>query len=341
MLANVLVRPGLLELREIEKPTPGPGEVVVKIRAALTCGTDLKAYLRGHPKMPMPTLFGHEFSGEIADIGRGTRQFREGDAVMSVHSASCGRCYYCQQQQDNLCDLTMSAKILGAYAEYIKVPAHIVEQNMFPKPPHLDFTEAAILEPLACVVHGLGFLKFHRDDTVLIIGAGAIGLMHVLLLRAFGLRHILISGRRSFRLRLARELGANVVIDADREDAAEAVRMATDGRGADIVIECTGRPEVWQQAISLVRRGGQVVLFGGCPSGTTIALDTARIHYDQITLLSPFHYTRRAVRQAYELLCDNRIEVAKLITGQFPLARLLEAFDLLQRGDCVKYAVIP
>ncbi|HXF04396.1 MAG TPA: zinc-binding dehydrogenase [Blastocatellia bacterium] len=341
MLANVLVRPGLLELREVEKPTPGPGEVVVKIRAALTCGTDLKAYLRGHPKMPMPTLFGHEFSGEIADVGRGTRQFREGDAVMSVHSASCGRCYYCQQQQDNLCDLTMSAKILGAYAEYIKVPAHIVEQNMFPKPPNLAFTEAAILEPLACVVHGLGFLKFHRDDTVLIIGAGAIGLMHVLLLRVFGLRHIVVSGRRSFRLRLARELGASIVIDADHEDTAEVVRMVTDGRGADIVIECTGRPEVWQQAISLVRRGGQVVLFGGCPSGTTIALDTARIHYDQITLISPFHYTRRAVRQAYELLCDNRIEVGKLITGQFPLTRLLEVFDLLQRGDCVKYAVIP
>jgi L-iditol 2-dehydrogenase len=341
MLANVLVQPGLLELREVERPTPGPGEVVVKIRAALTCGTDLKAYLRGHPKMPMPTLFGHEFAGEVAEVGRGVRNFREGDAVMSVPSASCGYCYYCGRGQDNLCELTMAAKVLGAYAEYIKIPAHIVQKNMFPKPAALSFNEAAILEPLSCVVHGVEHLDFAPDDTILIIGAGAIGLMHLLLLRALGLERIVVAGRRAFRLRMARELGAARVIDAETEDVRQIVLDLTHGRGADTVIECTGRPSVWQQAIGLVRRGGTVVLFGGCPSGSTIELDTGRIHYDQITLVSPFHYTQRAVRRAYELLCERRIEVTRLITGEYPLTRLLEVFSLLQQGNCIKYAVIP
>jgi L-iditol 2-dehydrogenase len=291
--------------------------------------------------MPMPTLFGHEFSGQIADIGRGVTSFSEGDPVMSVHSASCGRCYYCQHGQDNLCELTMEAKILGAYAEYIRVPSHIVETNMYHKPATLSFNEAAILEPLACVVHGLEFLRFSPDDTVVIIGAGAIGLMHLILLRALGIERVIMCGRRSFRLKLAAELGAAIVIDGEREDTEATLQELTHGRGADIVVECTGKPDVWQQAVTLVRRGGKVVLFGGCPSGSKVELDTSRIHYDQITLLSPFHYTRQAVRKAYEVLSEKRIEAAKLITGEYPLDKLKEVFALLQHGNCVKYAVIP
>jgi len=212
---------------------------------------------------------------------------------------------------------------------------------MFLKPTRLPFNEAAILEPLSCVVHGLEHLDFDPEDTVLIIGAGAIGLMHLLLLRTLGLERVVIAGRRAFRLRVAQELGAARVIDAENEDVREIILDLTHGRGADLVIECTGRPAVWQQAITLVRRGGKVVLFGGCPSGSTIELDTGRIHYDQITLISPFHYTQRAVRRAYELLCERRIEVGRLITGEYPLTRLPEVFTLLQQGNCIKYAVIP
>jgi L-iditol 2-dehydrogenase len=341
MLASMLIEPGQLELREVETPSAGPGEVVVKIKAALTCGTDLKAYLRGHPKMPMPTLFGHEFSGEIAQVGNGVKSFHEGDAIMSVHSAPCGSCYFCQKNQDNLCELTMGAKVMGAYAEYIRVPPHIVKQNMFSKPNQLSFKEAAMLEPLACVLHGFDQFSLDPNDTVVIIGAGAIGLLHLLSLRTLGVQNVVVTGRRAYRLRLAKELGASLVIDTEAVDAAEAIHELTKGRGADVVIECTGKPDVWELAIRLCRRGGQVVLFGGCPSGTRISVETGRLHYDQITLRSPFHYTRAAVRRSYEVLAGGVISATHLITAEYPLEQLPKVFSLLRQGECVKYAVIP
>jgi L-iditol 2-dehydrogenase len=341
MLASLLIEPGQLELREVETPNAGPGEVVVKIKAALTCGTDLKAYLRGHPKMPMPTLFGHEFSGEIAQVGKEVKSFHEGDAVMSVHSAPCGSCYYCTKGQDNLCELTMGAKVMGAYAEYIRVPSHIVSQNMYNKPGALSFQEAAMMEPLACVIHGVDQFALGPDDSVVIIGAGAIGLLHLLILRTLGMHNVIVAGRRAYRLRLARDLGAGRVIDGAQEDAVAVIHEITKGRGADVVIECTGKPDVWESAIKMVRRGGQVVLFGGCPSGTKISVETGRLHYDQITLRSPFHYTRAAVRRSYELLAGGMVSSTRLITAEYPLEQLQTVFSLLQKGDCVKYAVIP
>ena len=261
MRANLLLRPGEVAMREVETPKVGPGEVLVRVRAALTCGTDLKAFLRGHPQIPMPGPFGHEFSGEIAGAGRGVKGYGEGDAVMAVHSAPCGDCYWCRRGQENLCESVMGTKVLGAYAEYIKLPTHIVRQNLFHKPESLPFEEAALLEPLACVVHGLEQVRVRPDDTVLLIGAGAIALLHILVLRTMDCSRVIVAGRRPYRLNLARELGAGLILDVERDEICENVLEATSGLGADLVIECTGRPEVWEQAVSLVRRGGQVVLF--------------------------------------------------------------------------------
>ncbi len=341
MQANILVSVGRLEMRELPLPEPGPGEVLVRVRAALTCGTDLKAYLRGHPQIPMPGPFGHEFSGEVEAVGPGVEKFRVGDPVMSVHSAPCGKCYWCERGQGNLCESIMESKVLGAYAEYVLVPAHIVSRNMFLKPGHLSFEEAAALEPLACVVYGLQQIPLSHGDTVLIIGAGAIGLFFFQTLQARDVSKLILAGRREYRLRLARELGADRVIDVIEEDLAARVMAATAGRGADVVIECTGKPEVWQQSVELVRRGGHVLLFGGCPKGTQVCFDTARLHYDQITLHSPFHFDPAAVAEAYSLLTEGRVKPGKLISGSLPLDRLEEAFSLLQSGDCVKYAIRP
>lgn len=341
MLAHVLVEPGRLEMREVTRPAPGPGGVVIQVRAALTCGTDLKAFLRGHPKFPMPTLFGHEFSGVIAEVGAGVTQFREGDAVMSTHSAPCGTCYYCQRNQENLCDTIMGTMVLGAYAEYIHIPEHIVRQNMYRKPVELSYTEAALLEPLSCVLHGLETIRFREDDTVLIIGSGAIGLLHLLALKAYGVQNILVAGRRSFRLKMAKSMGAAHVIDVRHDEIQESVMELTGGRGADTVIECTGRPEVWESAVSMARRGGNVILFGGCKKGTSVTFDTHRLHYDQITLHSPFHMTPASVRKAFQLLTEKGIDGHNLITGEYRLDQLLEVFDLLQNSDCIKCAVIP
>lgn len=341
MAAHVLVRPGEISFRDIPRPMPGPNEVVVRVRAALTCGTDVKAFLRGHPKFPMPTLFGHEFAGDIAAVGPGVRGFRPGDAVMAVPTAPCGRCYYCERLQENLCETVMETMVLGAYAEYIRLPAHIVDVNLYRKPEALSFPVAALLEPLSCVLHGLESIALRPDDTVVLIGAGAISLLHLLALRAMGIERVVVLGRRPQRARHAQRLGAFQVFTGDLVSGREHVLACTGGRGADVVIECTGQLDVWEAAPGLARRGGQIVLFGGCPPGTQVRIDTLRLHYDQLRLISPFHFTPRAVRRAYEMLAAGAIDGASLISGVYPLQSLPEALSEHQRGDGIKYAVVP
>jgi L-iditol 2-dehydrogenase len=341
MLAHLLVEPGKIAFQEVETPVPGPGEVVVRVSAALTCGTDLKAFLRGHPKMPMPTLFGHEFAGDIAAAGKDVREFREGDAVMAVPTAPCKSCYYCRRQQENLCTTIMDTMVLGAYAEYVKLPAPIVETNMFRKEDSIDYAEAALLEPLSCVVHAIERLAVRPDDRVLIIGAGAISLLHLLVLKSRGVEQVIILGRRQHRAQAAIDLGASVLLAADAASARAQVLEATGGLGADVVIECTGQPAVWEQAVHYVRRGGTVVLFGGCPTGTRVTFDTGRLHYDQISLVSPFHFTPRDVRRAFRMLSERRIDGRPLISGTFTFPELHQVLALLQQGQGIKYALVP
>jgi L-iditol 2-dehydrogenase len=342
MLATLLLEPGRLELKDVEIPKAGPGEVVVRVRTALTCGTDLKTFRRGHPKIPMPTMFGHEFSGDIYQIGDGVTEFQVGDQVMSAPTAPCGECVYCTKGQDNLCSLSMETMINGAYAEYVRIPAHIVRNNMFKKPAHLSYGEAAMLEPLSCVVYGMDQVSIGGDDTVLVIGAGAIGLMHLMVAKALGAGRVIVAGRWENRLKVAKAMGADAVIDVDSESTFQRVRDLTDGIGADIVIECTGQLSVWEDAPDFVRKGGTVVLFGGLPPGTRATFDTTRLHYDQITLKGVFHYSRAAVRKAYRLLADREVRVSDLITGTYPLSELKQVFDLLrEKGQGIKFAVVP
>ena len=341
MHGHVLVRPGEIAFRQLPRPVAGPGEIVVRVRAALTCGTDIKAFLRGHPKFPMPTPFGHEFSGEVAEVGAGVHRFREGDPIMAVPTAPCGQCYYCDRQQENLCDTVMDTMVLGAYAEYLKLPARIVNVNVFHKPATLPFPVAALLEPLACVLHGLEAVTLRPDDSVALLGAGAISLLHLLALRTMGVARILVIGRGPTRAQHARRLGADEVFVGDLGTARDRTLAYTHGRGADVVIECTGQVDVWEAAPALARRGGHVVLFGGCPPGTRMHVDTQRLHYDQLRITSPFHFTPRAVRRAYDMLTDGGFDGASLITGVLPLEQLPRALREHQRGNGIKFAVVP
>jgi len=340
MKATILLEPGKIELQEVEMPRAGPGEVIVRVRSALTCGTDLKAFRRGHPKIPMPTRFGHEFSGDVWEVGEGVEGFRVGDQVMCVNSAPCGECEECRRGLENLCT-SPDMFSWGAFAEYMKVPARIVKHNMFKKPPGLSYSEAAMLEPLACVVYGLEQVRLKLEDTVLIIGAGPIGLLHVMVTKVLGAGKIIVSGRRRKRLKIARLIGADVVIDAAREDVHERVMEETRGVGASLVVECTGQLKVWEESTRLVARGGTVILFGGLPKGTTASFDTARLHYDQITLKGVFHFTRSAVRSAYDLLASGRVRVKDLITGSYTLDDMKKVIDQLIDGNCVKIEVVP
>jgi L-iditol 2-dehydrogenase len=342
MKCHLLAAPGRLELREIPSPQPGPGELRLRIGAALTCGTDLKAFRRGHPKIPLPSPFGHEFAGTVDAVGPAVTAFRPGDAVMAVHSAPCGECFYCRAGQENLCATVMQTKVSGAFAEEILLTAPIVARNVFPKPNHLSFAEAAFLEPLACVVHGGHVQPMRAGETLVIVGAGPIGLLHLLLARHHRVGRVIVNGKGTARLELARRLGADLVIDVEQQaDSLPLIARLTDDRGADQVIECTGRPAVWEETVPMVRKGGRILFFGGCPSGTSVRLDTGRLHYDELTLQGVFHFTPAAVAEARELLVSGAIDVRPLISGHYPLSRLEEALGRLLRGEGIKYAILP
>jgi len=333
MLAGILVKPGVIELRETEVPKPSQGELLVKIKAALTCGTDLKAFRRGHPVIPMPGLFGHEFSGIVTEVGRGITRFKKGDAIMAVHSAPCLSCRYCRKELYNLCENIMHTKILGAFAEYILLPPHIVRQNVLHKPQNLSFEEAAFLEPLSCVVHGMESLSVKKNDHALIIGSGPVGLLHLLLLKEQGVQ-VTVMDKHDSKLKVAIKLGAD-------HGMLSKIQNLTHDPGFDYVFECTGMPDVWEASVNYVRRGGTVVLFGGCKSGTTVTYDTERLHYDEITLKGVFHYTPADVKKAYKLLCNKNLNISRLISGRFPLKQTQKAFEKLSKGVGIKYAIIP
>lgn len=337
MRAAILIGPRKIEIREMALPGPARGEVLVKIKTALTCGTDLKAFLRGHPMIPMPGVFGHEFSGVIAEVGKGVTRFRPGDEIMSVHSAPCLKCPYCGKKLFNLCENIMKTKVLGSFAEYILLPSNIVKQNLFHKPANLSFEEAAFLEPLSCVVHSIRNLGVKRGERILIIGAGPIGLLHLLLAKLKG-AEVIITGLEQERLRLAEDLAADMV--AEPAGLVKALRDFTGGLGVDYVFECTGQAEVWEGSVYHVRRGGTVVLFGGCKSGTRVSYDAHRLHYDEITLKGVFHFTPGDVKKAFGLL-QGPLNVSPLISGTYPLKDLEIPFERLSRGEGIKYAVIP
>jgi L-iditol 2-dehydrogenase len=289
----------------------------------------------------LPAPFGHEFAGVVAEIGADVENFRPGDALMAAPTAPCGECFYCGRGQENLCQQAMGKMVLGGYADYLLVGAHVVACNAFLKPADLPFEEAALLEPLACVVHAIEWARPEPFEKVLIIGAGPFGLLHMLALRVQGVREVVVAGRGVQRLEWADRLGADHVIDVCQSGAEEAIARINGGFGPDLVIECTGQVAGWADAFARVRRGGRVVFFGGCPLNTTLAVDTRRMHYDNLTLLAPFHFRPRDVRRAFELLCARKLRAGRIVNARRPLSELAEVFTMLERGAVLKCAVIP
>jgi len=345
LLANIIVKPGRIELQKIKTPKPSDGEILVKIKVALTCGTDLKAFLRGHPMIPMPGAFGHEFSGIVEKVGKGIRGFSKGDEIMAVHSAPCNECVFCRKGLYNLCENIMDTKILGAFSEFILLPSHIVKQNIFHKPKNLSFEEAAFLEPLSCVIHSIEPLRIKKGESALIIGAGPMGLLHLILLKKKKAK-VAVNDINRERLRIAKELGADFVIPSDPTTSFLKIPPCPPFpkggvEGFDYVFECTGKPEVWEKSVNYLRRGGTLILFGGCEKGTRVTYDTYRLHYDEITLKGIFHYTPSDVKEAYKLLSEGRLGIPRLISGRYPLRDIDKAFDKLSKGVGLKYAIIP
>ncbi len=336
-----LRNPEDLTLRDAPMPEAGAGELVVKVRGALTCGTDVKTYRRGHPKFPMPTPFGHEFSGDIAQVGEGLQDWSVGEPVMLAPTAPCGSCSDCARGLHNLCPFCMEGLILGAFSEYVKVPAHIVKTNLFRKPPELDYFEAAIMEPLACVVYGQQQLTLKAGDSVVIVGTGPIGLLHQMLANRSGGR-VFMLGRSELRLNLAQEIGAEAVIEVERgESILPIVKRLTEGRGADCVIECTGQPQVWRESIEATAVGGTTLLFGGCKSGSKVGVPHSLISNRNLTVKGVFHFTPEAVAESRRLLIEGELPVRKMIPEIRPMTDYQAIFQDLIEGKAIKYGIRP
>jgi L-iditol 2-dehydrogenase len=340
MKAVVFRGPGQLSYEDVEMPKVGPGEMLVKTKVALTCGTDVKTFRRGHHLIQPPTLFGHEFAGDVAQVGQGVTRFEEGMRVVAANSAPCNDCFFCLRGKQNLCeDIIFN---WGAFAEYVRVPARIVEINVHQIPAHLDYQEAALLEPLACVVLGNEAACISAGDTVVIAGGGGpIGLMHLQLARHNGATSLVVVDLKDSRLDLARQLGATCVINPTREDPVAVVKELTEGRGADVVIETAGSPQVWQLSVELVRKGGTVVWFGGCPAGSRVSLDTGKLHYGELTVRGVFHHTPQTVTKALRLLSEGVIESSALINRRAPLEETQKALEMVMTGEAIKVAIFP
>jgi L-iditol 2-dehydrogenase len=345
MQGAVLVGPERIDIREVPVEQPGPGEFLLGVEAATTCGTDVKVFRQGgHPRMlQVPTLFGHEMAGRVAVVGPGVEAYDVGDAVVVANSAPCLDCGPCRMGRENLCqDLHY---LNGAFAEFVRVPARFVERNTHPIPEGLAFEKAALTEPLGCVLHGIDACDMDRYGSggpveIVVFGGGPIGLLFVAALAMQGHR-VILADPNPGRLEMGTRLGAAETVEIARGGGqAGTVRSLTEGGGgAWIAIDATGVPEVWSDAIACVRAGGLANLFGGCPPGTSISLDAGLVHYSELTIKGVYHHRPATIRRALGLLADGRFEAELLLSAEMPIAGVEEALRSMMRKEALKVVI--
>ncbi|MGZ6971572.1 MAG: zinc-dependent alcohol dehydrogenase, partial [Thermoanaerobaculia bacterium] len=358
---RALVSEGLerLQLREVATPEPGPGEVLVRVFVALTCATDFKLVKRGHPKFPFPLTLGHEFAGVVEEAGPGA-PFEPGERVTSAVSGPCGRCEDCRRGRENLCATAFERPLFGAFADFLLVPEHIVKGGLRRIPPGLSDEAAALLDPLASVVHALNGVKIADGDDVLIIGTGPIAAMLFFLLRGKesggegdehgGVRRVVVAGRRPEKLAFFERNGAEVarIAGSSRLQGAGSPRPLftfkedlSSFSSFPLVIDTTGDPDVISALPALAANGGTVLLFAGMAEGARVSVDAFAVHYREISVVGTFHYTPRDADAALALLARGAIPVASLVEARRPLAEWRDAFDLAQSGRAMKVALVP
>lgn len=353
MLGAVLYGQEDLRLESVADPIADSEEIIIQVEVATTCGTDLKVWRRGgHAKMLRPpTLFGHEAAGRIVAIGKDVQGWQIGDRVVANNSAPCMNCFFCQRQEYSLCpNLTWNN---GTFAEYLKIPAQIVKHNLLPIPDDLPDALASMTEPLACVLHGVARSNIKNGDRVVVIGDGAIGLMFVSVISHLSFVigdissvekkvEVMLFGGNEQRLEIGRKLGASQTFNHHHiTDIPSVVKELTEGWGADVVIEATGVPAVWESAIACARPGATVNLFGGCPRDTTITVNTEQLHYSELTLKGVFHNTPQYVREALALLASRTIPFELVISEHRPLKDLEQVFQDMKNRKSIKVAILP
>ncbi len=336
-----------IRLEEIPTPELKAGEVLVKVEAALTGGTDTKTYLRGHPRIikETPSAFGYEFSGTVAEST--LAEFQVGDRVVAANTAPCHSCYFCKKHEYELCE---NLEFLnGSFAEYIKIPANIAKYNLYKFPDSLDYKNAAALQTLAASLHGFYKTEINPGNSVIIYGLGAIGQCLIKLCKRLVPDAMVIAiGRSQTKLALAKANGADHVMNSlkfeirgSRQSNPMCRELVAIGLpyGADRVIEAVGKPEAWTEALSLVRPGGTVNFFGGCAKGTIIELDTYQVHYSQTKLLGTFHHSPKYIQEALYLLTSKQIDMSDLISHEMPLSDLEKALEMMLSGEAMKVLI--
>lgn len=342
MKAAILHAPNRMQLDVAADPVTEAGDLVLRVKAATICGTDIRVY-RGRKTAGIryPSIIGHEFSGEIVRTD-GPSPFKAGQRVGVCPAIPCGHCPQCQRGRENLCpDLqAIGYEIDGAFAEFIRIPARAVELgNVHVLPDHVSHEEAALVEPLACVLNGQNKVGLRQGDAVVILGAGPIGTLHVKLARLRGASRVIVSEPNAARREAALAAGADVVIDPAAGDLREAVRAETRGLGADVVICAIGIPALASQAVGLAAKGGRVSLFAGFSKGEMGNLDVNAIHYEELRLTGAFGLSRKDYQDALNMIADGRIEVRDMITHRYGLAAVDEAFSMAESGAAMKVAI--
>ncbi len=337
MRALVCDGPGRASLVDRPDPVPGPGEIVVEVRAALTCGTDLKLLRRGHPKVPFPVTLGHEVAGIVVSAGEGS-PFAPGARVTSAVTAPCGTCATCRAGRANLCETAFEAPLWGAFADRVCLSSRLVRGAVRKIPDGLSFEAAALLDPLASVVHGLSRVPPRSGARVLIAGCGPIAALHHLLLRekAAG---VVVAGVERVRLLSLEGMGAEVV-RLDRTGSADAIRSAVPGF-FDLVIDTTGSPAVASSLAARVAPGGTLLLFAGMAAGSRLDVDAFRVHYEEVSVVGSFHYTPADADRALSLLASGEVPSAPVLSGTRPLSGWRGAFDEVERGEVMKLVIVP
>lgn len=343
MRAAFFLGPGKMEVRDVEIPRVEDGEILIKVAACAICGTDVRIFRHGHSHVVPPQITGHEIAGEIVEVGRGVEGYRVGDKVAVITVISCGRCSYCRKGLQNLCpeQKYIGYDYPGGFAEYMKMPRRGVERgNLLILPVDADLLEASLVEPLSCVVNGQSYLNIGLGETVLVIGAGPIGCMHVTMARNHGAGKIFLADISEERLQLAQRIGADLYINSAQENLKEVVLQATDGLGVNVAIVAASSGSAQEQALELLAPQGRMSLFGGLPKDKpTITFNSNIVHYKEIGVFGVFASHASQYEEAAKLIYTQRVKAKDLITHVLPLEKVVEGIDLVKTGKALKAVV--
>ena len=346
MKAARLYGPRDVRVEEVVEQEVSPNEILLRVRSVMICATDVRIFAFGDRRVRYPRILGHEIAGDVVTVGSELRGLVEERTRVTVNpTISCGRCRFCSNGRQELCEeiRTIGIDVDGGLAQRVKVPGVVVrQQGLYVIPDDVTYDEAALTEPLSCCIHGQALAGITAGETVLVVGAGAIGLMHAMLAKHSGSRRVIAVETDPYRLRQAAEFGCDMLLNPSNPDFPARLSEATGGEGADLVIVAAGSAAAQREAILSTGKGGRIVLFAGLPSGQDeVALNTNLIHYRELSVLGSYSTTPEEMRRALGLVQTHSLQLNKLVTHRFPLEKTAEAFEVASSGAGLRVAVHP